>query len=173
MSRQWGPLMLSVQAWGEEEDGPSRPADPRHTVPLLVPFTLVGIILHPLPESRCPRVAFPAVTQHRRWVLGGHWGQWDTAVRGSRGGQGGNSPIIPPRPSLSCSTGGSGVGRGLRGGGDSLSYQWSCLDGNKICTERHENGVNKRDKNGTIKPATSPPLIKKRERGEERDALSP
>lgn len=59
------------------------------------------------------------------------------------------------------------------GGGDSLSYQWSCLDGNKICTERHENGVNKRDKNGTIKPATSPPLIKKRERGEERGCAEP
>lgn len=55
--------------------------------------------------------------------------------------------------------------RGGSRGGHSLSYQWSCLDGNKICTERHENGVNKRDKNGTIKPATSPPLIKKRERG--------
>lgn len=91
-------------------------------------------------------------------------------MRGSRGGQGDNSSITPPRPSLSHSMGGSGEGGG---DDDSLSYQWSCLDGNKICTERHENGVNKRDKNGTIKPATSPPLIKKRERGEERDALSP
>lgn len=28
MSRQWGPLMLSVQAWAEEEDGPSHPTGP-------------------------------------------------------------------------------------------------------------------------------------------------
>lgn len=99
------------------------------------------------------------------WVLGVIGQQvWDVP-RGRRGGQGDESPVIPPRPSLSHRVG--------RSGGDSLSYQWSCLDGNKICTERHENGVNKRDKNGTIKPATSPPLIKKRERGEERGCAEP
>lgn len=86
--------------------------------------------------------------------------------RGRRGGRGGTSLVITPCPSPSLCVGGAE-------GGHSLSYQWSCLDGNKICTERHENGVNKRDKNGTIKPATSPPLIKKRERGGRGDALSP